>query len=300
MRKTLLKIYSRAVRLLPIAGGQTYISFNKLTRWLYHQHPSPCKVQLRSGHAIDVDVHDHDGRVLHIFGIGDIKVGDLTQALLRDGDWFLDVGANYGSIGLGAARCVGSKGTVHFLEPLPNLAAAIRDAIRRDGEPNNLHVLEAAASDRPGRMTLHFDPRHSGVASLVPNPRSTRRWMTLEVPVLDIGALINQCTPDTTFGVKLDIEGHEPTVLPVLLSHPACRFVIFEASSNAHTLFDICFDAGFLLFGLRRLHFRRSLARIDRPDSMSLFHDVLAVPRHRLTRESPRTCSFSRFAKLLA
>ena len=301
MKPSLLRAYSLLVRRLPIAGGQTRLSFNTLTRWLYLDHPPTAVAKLRSGFAIRADVHDYHGRILHLFGTGDIKVGELTQLLLRAGDSFLDIGANYGSIGLAAVRKVGPQGIVHFIEPQPQLAAAIREAIEGDDAGLELHVHETAVSDREGIMNLYCAPHHSGVASLVPSSTSQRDWTPTQVPVFSIASLLERCTADRDFGVKLDIEGHEPTVLPAILSDPRCRFVIFEACNNADVLFDICSRAGCVVYGLRRTYLRRRLRRIDHPSGLSAHHDAIAVPLRRLGCgcEPPVECSFTRFARLL-
>jgi FkbM family methyltransferase len=196
-------------------------------------------VRLRSGHEIVVDVHDHDGRVLHIFGTGDIKVGELTQSLLREGDCFLDIGANYGSIGLAASGAVGVEGPVHLFEPQPPLATAIRKAIDGDALPQRLHLHQAAVSDRAGQLNLYCAPHHTGLASLSPDPTRRRDWNAIEVAVLDIYSVLQQHVAPRDFGVKLDIEGHEPKVLPAILDDPGCRFAITEACSNAEEIFTL-------------------------------------------------------------
>jgi FkbM family methyltransferase len=275
------------------------LAFNALTRWLYRGHAASAVAHLWSGHAIQTNVHDHDGRILHLFGIGDIKVAELTEGLLRPGDCFFDIGANYGSIGFLAARRVGPAGQVHFIEPQPQIAAALREAIELDEAGLDVQVHEAAASDHEGKMTLHCAPHHTGVATLEPSSSSRRDWTPITIPVLNIASLLERYTADRDFGVKLDIEGHEPTVLPILLGHPRCRFVIFEACNNATTLFDISTRASCVVFGLRRTYLWRRLRRISRPSDLLRHHDAIAVPLQRFGSEPPLECSFTRFARLL-
>jgi FkbM family methyltransferase len=246
-----------------------------------------------------VDVHDHDGRVLHIFGTGDIKVGELTQSLLREGDCFLDIGANYGSIGLAASGAVGVEGPVHLFEPQPPLATAIRKAIDGDALPQRLHLHQAAVSDRAGQLNLYCAPHHTGLASLSPDPTRRRDWNAIEVAVLDIYSVLQQHVAPRDFGVKLDIEGHEPKVLPAILDDPGCRFAITEACSNAEEIFTLCADRGFQIYGLEKRICRRRVRRLDHPRDLSSHHDVVAIRSCRMRQPPPISCSFRHLAAIL-
>ncbi len=299
MRPRLLELYAALLRRLPIAGGQTRLSFNALTRWMYRDVSALHQTNLKSGHSICVDVHDYHGRVLHLFGTGDIKVGELTQSLLREGDCFLDIGANYGSIGLAASQAVGNEGSVHLFEPQPLLAAAIRKAIDGDADPQRLHLHQAAVSDRAGQLNLYCAPHHTGLASLSPDPTRRRDWNAIEVAVLDIHSVLQQHVAPRDFGVKLDIEGHEPKVLPAILDDPGCRFAITEACSNAEEIFTLCADRGFQIYGLEKRICRRRVRRLDHPRDLSSHHDVVAIRSCRMRQPPPISCSFRRLAAIL-
>src|ERR1700693_5621524 len=102
---------------LPIKSGLTPLSFNPIVNRLMSRMPQTVAAKLRDGCSIQVTTSDYHGRILYLFGTNDPKVEQTANALLRYGDVFLDIGANYSSIGLSASHAVGQKGKVHLFEP---------------------------------------------------------------------------------------------------------------------------------------------------------------------------------------
>ena len=97
--------------------------------------------RLKDGNQIAVDPLDHDGRILYLSVRTTLKVS-MNAPLLREGDVFLDIGANYSTIGLAASRTVGPTGMVHLFEPQTGIADRVEAAIRSGGYKNvRLHRL---------------------------------------------------------------------------------------------------------------------------------------------------------------
>lgn len=136
---------------------------------------------------------------------------------------FLDIGANQGLYSILAARnraCV----AVHAFEPVAQIADLLQANLALN-RARQVVVHRLAISDRAGHVDIGFDPRHSGTSSLVavsggarlPGARTTR-LETIDHQGLD--ALIG--TGGTRILIKIDVEGHEETVVSQL---GKCRFL---------------------------------------------------------------------------
>ena len=128
--------------------------------------PDRAYARTLNGIRILVDLKDHDGRILYLFGTNDPKVHHVVQALLGRTDVFLDIGANHASIGLLAADRVGPLGRVHLFEPQPDLCKVVKAAIN-DGRRLNVTLHEIALMDCDGKMELTRPAHHSGKATVI-------------------------------------------------------------------------------------------------------------------------------------
>jgi FkbM family methyltransferase len=222
-----------------------------------------------------VDPNDHDGRILYLFGTNDPKVHAVTQSLLRPGDSFLDIGANHASIGILAANLVGPSGHVHLFEPQPDICRRVGEAIHC-AQLSNVTLHQCGLMDHDGEMTLSRPKHHSGMATFR-QPDCQEEWDSLTLEVKDIATYLPPLIDGRPFGVKLDVEGSEPHLMPWLVSQENLRFIVFEAAHNRHELWDIVQASGLQLYGLCRRIFRMRIQRITSPDEMSSFHDLVAV-----------------------
>jgi FkbM family methyltransferase len=272
----LLPLIASIFRRLPIRSGLTRLSFNGPMNSLFSGQTEPMLAKLRDGTPIDVDVSDYHGRILYLFGSNDIKVSMTADALLRDGDSFLDIGANYSTIGLAAARKVGRQGTVHLFEPQKRLADRVRAAIAA-GNYENVVFHQLGLMDVDGSFVIRAPAHHSGRATFVDHEDSADFTPVEECQVRAIGSYVAPLVGDRPFGAKLDIEGSEPLVMPWLVAQPNLRFLIFEAAHHHQDLYDHVTDAGLILYGLNRDPLRVRITRIDRFSEMSSFHDFVAM-----------------------
>ena len=271
-----LALIGAIYRRLPIKSGVTRLSFNRLLNYLVAQQTTPLRAKLLDGTSIDVEIADHDGRVLYLFGTNDIKVSMTANVLLRPGDSFLDIGANYSTIGLSAARKVGPEGNVYLFEPQERLATVVRAAISA-GKFDNVQLHQIGLMDVDGSFTIRAPTDHSGRATFVDHEDSGDFDPIEECQVRAIGPYVGPLVAGKPFGAKLDIEGSEPLVMPWLVAQANLRFLIFEATHHHQNLYDQITNAGLVLYGLNRDPFRLRMTRIDEFHEMTSFHDFVAV-----------------------
>lgn len=147
-------------------------------------------------------IHFANGTGLHEPG----TIGVL-QALIREGDTVIDVGAHIGLLSLPMATAVGSSGSVVLLEPAPRSAECLRRTIASNGLDARARVIEAAVSDEDG-LVEYFPGVNSMMGTLVPGghvgaPQSVKS-VSLD-HLLPPGMAVDL--------VKIDAEGYEIKVL---------------------------------------------------------------------------------------
>lgn len=150
----------------------------------------------------------------------------LVFDLVGPGTVLLDLGAHLGVVALVAARL---GATVVAVEAAPGNAACLR-ASRDANRLDNLTVVEAAVSDRPGVVRFREDGAY-GQVTIDAGPN------VVEVRAAPVTDLLREQGLDRVDVIKMDVEGHELPVIDgmrELLARPDAPPVVFE--SNRHTL----------------------------------------------------------------
>jgi FkbM family methyltransferase len=135
-------------------------------------------------------------------GVWEADVMKLLAGTLRQGDVFVDVGANVGFHTVLAAQLVGPTGKVFALEPAPWALELLRANLWRSGV--DATVLPIAASDTAGRVRLALDAGHRSGAHLTESAEGA------EVDAVPLDAALPGIVVDV---LKVDVEGAEPLVL---------------------------------------------------------------------------------------
>ena len=271
----LMQLYSQLMHYIPVSSGLTKLSLNTITNKQFSSCNGLLMAKLLNKISIVIEPNDHDGRILYLFGTNDPKVQAVTQALLSPGDRFLDIGANYSSIGLLAIDSVGSNGQIHLFEPQPHICEYVEEAIKT-ARLTNVYLHKVALMDRDNEMRLARPKKHSGMATLVEH-RHQDNWDSITVPVKNIAEYVQPLVGSSPFGAKLDIEGAEPYLMPWLLNQSTLKFLIFEAAHNHKDLWDMVKSSGLVLYGLRRLVFSKQICKVESLSDLYLYHDLVAV-----------------------
>lgn len=151
--------------------------------------------------------------------------GDVTFELCHDGSYgrtlsdlletkqepfvFLDIGANQGLYSLIAAanpHCV----HVCAFEPVADTRALLEENIELNHRQGKVTVLPFGISDRNEEVPISVNAGHSGAASLHHSVGPDTELIT----VRRMSSLDDKIVPETLpIVVKIDVEGHERTVL---------------------------------------------------------------------------------------
>lgn len=203
------------------------------------------------GFRLFVMQDDYVGLGIKLTSSYEQHVTQILKRVLREGDVFLDLGANIGYFSMMAASLVGSQGKVISFEPNPQNLQLIYNSVLQNGF-KNISIYPFAASNAPDIL------RFANIGSnglVVGNAAQDQRYSFLVPAVTVDTTLAHENRIDV---VKMDIEAHEPLAFqgmrrliarckPVLLTeyHPwAIRY--YNGTEPTDYLRDII-DAGYTL-----------------------------------------------------
>jgi FkbM family methyltransferase len=146
---------------------------------------------------------------------------------------FLDIGANQGLYALLAAdnpHCI----TAWAFEPVQATYDLLADNIRLNGHEKRIIPVQAAISDADGEKRIHINRAHTGVASLehAVGDEVGETIRCISAAMLDATVKVDGGVPIL---VKIDTEGHEPTVIATLRKTrfwPDVQSLFFEVDTK--------------------------------------------------------------------
>ena len=218
----------------------------------------------------------------------DLPTQLAVQMVLRDGDTFIDVGANEGMISLLAAHIVGPTGKVIAFEPNPVPRAALEAAIERTGICNvQLRALGLGA--QTAELVLSVPRINSGEGSFGTPDYEDAELDRLTCPVRRGDDELRGEFPRL---IKVDVEGFEAQVFagleatlsgarPVLVTEVVSQHLA-NAGSTAEALTAILEAHGYSgwRMSLRKRGGRHQLRLVpDRPAGSHYWADLMWVHR---------------------
>jgi len=127
---------------------------------------------------------------------------------LHDGDVFIDIGANVGTISLPIAIDVGLKGRVIAVEAHP-VALARLEFNRSASMLGNVTIVPVAAADADGEVTMISGGENLGASHI----SSDAGAIGITVPALTLANILEKNGVERIGALKIDVEGYEDRVL---------------------------------------------------------------------------------------
>lgn len=180
----------------------------------------------------------------------------LLKEKLKEGDVFIDIGANAGIYTMTAAGPVGKTGKVVAIEPNPAALSRLTFNASLNGFEKRIICEQVGVSDREGSFDLILDESNLGGSSLV-TARSDKKIKVDCHPLLDI---LKKHGIEKTAALKIDIEGAEDKVLiPFFRDAPKSlypKILIVENSPKdwEKDLPAACRAAGYNLLKITRMN----------------------------------------------
>lgn len=214
--------------------------------------------KLRNGLKIRVRTDDHVGRVLYAMGDFQPRVSWAVRQLLDRGDTVIDVGANIGWFVCTAAPLIGQVGRLEAFEPQPEIAQALRETVALN-QLSQVSIHEFALSEENGRTQFHVLAGNSGAGRI--GTGLGDGWREISVEMRSALEVFNALNLGRIRMMKLDVEGHEATILSAAESY-FCEnlpeIIIFESNDCEPGQFHERPTVKWLRnFGYRLFQFRR-------------------------------------------
>jgi len=218
------------VRATPLKYKRAGI-YDRLVAPELKRRPVQTIVSTRFGASFHCSTDDVIQRYLYSFGVWEPAITDFVSSRLRPGDTFVDVGANIGYFSLLASGLVGPDGQVVAIEPSPSIHEELQANLSLNERPN-MRAVAVAASDCSGVATIfRAGNANRGSSSLL----ASRGFdVESEVPTLPLADILTETEIRTARIMKIDVEGHEASVvdglLPALPSTRADLELLIEIS----------------------------------------------------------------------
>jgi len=197
----------RALLLVPVFG--TLLVLLRLRAMILG--PLRLEAVTRDGLRFRCALPDLIQMYLALFGVWEPDLTSFIESRLREGDGFIDVGANVGWFSIIAAKRVGETGQVVALEPSGAIHSALISNAKSNGVEGRIRAVRAAASDEQGMFMLHVGPAWNvGLSSVV-----ARKGLRAEAAVAGapLGELLDADEISRARIIKIDVEGGEDRVL---------------------------------------------------------------------------------------
>jgi len=184
------------------------------------------------GYVFRCDLSEWIQRSIFLYGY-DEEALHFIEKNLKNGDIFVDIGANVGFYSLLASSLVGENGRVIAIEPSAAICAKLKETIERNSI-HNILILNIGLGKEHGFLNLYSNPmsRNSSATMVAYDaPEVTR----VEVDTLD--SISQKYQLDEIAYIKIDVEGFEPDVIEgakILLQNGRIR--VIQSEFNAYWL----------------------------------------------------------------
>jgi FkbM family methyltransferase len=178
----------------------------------------------------------------------------LMGEILKEGDTYVDVGAQFGMHTLVARHFVGANGNVIAVEPQPYNCHKLLVNWRLNGF-ENLTLFVGAVGDYDGSIALHLQTAtDTSRLSLCLEPVNDQAQQ-FQVPINRLDTILERARPDKVRLLKIDIEGYELEAIKSagkfidLVEHIILEVLDSESgiSAKSEKLMQLLRDSGYVL-----------------------------------------------------
>jgi len=134
---------------------------------------------------------------------------DKIKKYIKQGDTVIDVGGNLGFFVLILNELVGVTGKIYSFEPSSMLKNKLTATIQINNI-RNVTIVNLALGEKEGSTTLHYNPKQSGLSSIVSDFEKNSLSEEIKIITLD---KFSENIPGRVSFIKIDTEGYEPQVL---------------------------------------------------------------------------------------
>lgn len=157
----------------------------------------------------------YDDRMIRnmYLGIYECDVVKLLHRLLREGDTFIDVGANIGYLSAIALSIIGKSGQAHCFEPVHYNKLKI---FKNLNPHFNISINDCALGDADGNIEISIAGKFGNIGMNTLVPELLNRFgveNTLTVPIRRLDEYIIKNNINKIKIIKIDVEGYEYFVL---------------------------------------------------------------------------------------
>jgi FkbM family methyltransferase len=132
-----------------------------------------------------------------------------VKKYIKLGDTVIDVGGNLGFFVLILNELVGETGNIYTFEPSKNMKERLEKTIEINNI-QNITILNLALGESEGSTTLHYNPKQTGLSSIVTNFEKSS--INEEIQITRLDKFSENIRGRVSF-LKIDTEGYEPQVL---------------------------------------------------------------------------------------
>ena len=128
---------------------------------------------------------------------------------VKKGDTVIDVGGNLGFFVLILNELVGDSGKIYTFEPSKKLNQKLTSTVKINNL-QNVSIVNLALGESEGSTILHYNPKQSGLSSIVTDLDSATT--SEEIKITTLNKFSTNFSDKISF-IKIDTEGYEPQVL---------------------------------------------------------------------------------------
>ena len=241
---------------------------------------SPTKIlSFESKFRIKVDIRErHDWSLYKKMLKGktlEPNVLNFIKNVLKEGDIFIDIGANIGYYSLLAASIVGKSGKIYSFEPTPQTYLKFRENLVLNSF-NNIIPYRLAISDKPSAVKLYIDQNSQDLNSTY---RETDQFIIVQ------SFPINKIVKEKANLIKIDCEGCEFNALSslrdiLLINEPIDQrtkiIIEFNPSFASVKFFDYLLKY-FYIYSLK-INSRKKMEQIKTIDEIN-DGNILLIPK---------------------